>query len=224
MSTNGNTNGAPAEPPPTPGGDTGLTPASAQARVEVALTVREWSEPWMQRFLAAFAQTLNVSGASRYAGVSRETAYRHRRLDAVFAESWLEAREIGVELREQVADRWATTGEPRTVTRTTVKRAIVDGALVTVEEVTVTETSVEKSPQLLMFLLGAHKPEKYRTRHEVRHRVPGDGGPEEPATNEVWRQPTRERMLELAALAVQIEVPAVIDGTATVDVEPGDDS
>lgn len=53
-----------------------------------------------ERFLGALREGHTVTVAARAAGVTRETAYDHRRKDPAFAREWGEAYEEGTELLE----------------------------------------------------------------------------------------------------------------------------
>ncbi len=46
------------------------------------------SSAWQRTFLAALAETSNVAGAARKAGISASAAYDARRKSRVFADSW----------------------------------------------------------------------------------------------------------------------------------------
>jgi hypothetical protein len=182
-----------------------------QVRQPQALTRHEWAAEWKGRFLESLARLPNVSAAARAAGVARTYPYEAAKADPVFAAAWREAEEVGTDLLEQIAVRRATVGEPKRITRRRVKRD-ADGKVL--EEETVEEETVQISNALLITLLKARRPEVYRERFEHRH-TGADGGPIEV---EVYRRPTRERMLGLAHLAKELELPDV-EGTATL-VQP----
>lgn len=116
------------------------------------LTPKKGNPPadWPVRFLDALAEYGNVSAACRVAKVSRETVYRHKREDATFALAWDEAAVLGVESLEDEARRRAFKGVRKPVYQ--------KGELVGYVQ--------EYSDTLMIFLLKAHKPEKYRERHE----------------------------------------------------------
>ena len=92
-------------------------------------------EEWQEAFVQVLREGHTVEMASRTAGVSRMTAYRHRKTDPAFAEAWEHAYESGTDVLEQVA----------------IKRAI------------------EHDSQLLMFMLKARRPEKYRENSRIEH-------------------------------------------------------
>lgn len=176
------------------------TPAAAPNAIER----RDWDAPWKAPFLDAIASMPNASAAARRAGVSRARIYQARDEDPLFAAAWREARDVGLDLLEQIAWQRATVGEPRRTTRTRVKS--VDGKEVE-REVVVEETSVI-SNTLLVALLKTFRPDSWR---EGRAEA---GAP--PPPPDVYRTPNRERMLGLLELARQHELPRVIEGTATV--------
>lgn len=96
---------------------------------------------WRWVFLKALSQSCCVSEACVAAGVSRDTAYKHRERFPKFRRKWDEAIEVGVEALEVLARRRAfDTGDPA-------------------------------SHVLTMFLLKAHKPQKYR---DNGHQIPKD--------------------------------------------------
>lgn len=175
-----------------------------------ALEAGEWDASWKGPFLDALSLMPNVSAASRTAGVGRRTVYDARVADEDFAKAWLEAIDVGVELLERIAHTRAAVGEPRKLTRRTVKT--VDGKVV--EETVVEEESVEVSNTLLIFLLKAHRPMMYRER--VDHRITGADG-QGPVRVEVYREPTRDRMVELAQLAVELELPSGVRVPAVIE-------
>lgn len=73
---------------------------------------------WRTLFLAALAETSNVTASSEFAGVNPSTAYRVRREDAEFARAWLAALwegythlELEVLRRLRVGDQLTSSGE-----------------------------------------------------------------------------------------------------------------
>ena len=108
----------------------GLTPKKGNADV------------WMPAFLATLRNTANVRWSCEHSGISRETAYKHRKADELFKAEWDSAMEDACDFLEAAA----------------MKRAM-----------TVSDT-------LLIFLLKAHRPEKYR--ETMRHELTGKDGEE----------------------------------------------
>lgn len=145
-------------------------------------------------FLAVLAETGNVTMAMRGAGLSRAGAYTWREADPDFAKAWAEALELGVEALEDEANRRAFHGVDKPVFYQGMpsghhvdangnpvemidgkwcganREPLPEGAVVTWKQYGVREYS----DTLAIFLLKAHKPEKYRERHE--HTGP-NGGP-----------------------------------------------
>src|SRR3990167_9216297 len=66
-------------------------------------------EMWQGRFIHAFRDTANVRMACESAGISRDTAYRHRNSDPTFREQWDQAREDAIDTLEKTA--WARAKE-----------------------------------------------------------------------------------------------------------------
>lgn len=95
----------------------------------------------------------NVSLAAQKAKISRRAAYDARDVDLAFAAAWKEAVEIAVELMEAEARRRAVEGTLRPVFQ---GKKLVGKVR-------------EYSDTLLIFLLKANKPDKYRDRHQVEH-------------------------------------------------------
>ena len=129
--------------------------------VETLSHAREESTPaWQVRFLAALALSGNVSAAAKDSGVSRATAYRTRRQDREFFATWDKTVEEAVDALELEARRRAVEG---------VERPIVKNGVVVA-------TVRDYSDVLLMFLLRAHRPRKYRERTplpvEVKEQTP----------------------------------------------------
>jgi hypothetical protein len=92
-----------------------------------------------------------VAAACRAAGVERATAYRDR--DPRFAAAWDEAAEDGTDLLELECRRRAVEGVDRPV--------FYKGQQV--------GTVKEYSDRLLIFLLKANRPEKYRDNFDLYH-------------------------------------------------------
>jgi hypothetical protein len=113
-----------------------------------------------QRFLDEFRQRGNITAAVRAVGIARVTPYRWCEADKKFAEAFADSAEEAIELMEWEARRRAM-GEVQTPV---YHNGEVVGHI------------PRYSDSLLMFLLRAHRPEKYRERYE--HRVgDADGRP-----------------------------------------------
>ena len=112
---------------------------------------------WRAKFLAELAKTSNVSAACKAAGVSRSTAYEARDGDEAFASSWDDAIDEATDALEAEARRRAIEGVDRPV-------FYQGGECGHVREF---------SDALLMFLLKAHRPKKFRENVQVEHQLPG---------------------------------------------------
>ena len=105
-------------------------------------------------FLAALRASPNVSEAARAADISRQSAYKYRDADTDFAAQWDDALNEAIDTLEREAQRRAFEGctEPvgwhQGVAGGTVKRY---------------------SDTLAIFLLKAHRPERFRDKHEIKH-------------------------------------------------------
>lgn len=104
---------------------------------------REWSVIFLRR-LAAYG---NVSKAAFEAGVSRETVYKFRRSNVGFSQAWDEALDQAADIMEAEAWRRAVKGVEEPVGWYKGKPG----------------GSVRRySDTLLIFLLKAHRPQKFR--------------------------------------------------------------
>lgn len=113
-------------------------------------------EIWQVKFLKCLAEKGNVSAACRKAKIDRKWAYEKRDRDPLFKEAWDEALEVATEALEEEARRRAK-----------------DGVLEPVFYLGGKVGSVRKySDTLLIFLLKAHKPNKYRENHRHEHVIP----------------------------------------------------
>lgn len=115
------------------------------------MTNRKVNTSQIQVFLETLRKTANVSYAVRVSGISRAWAYKQRKLDPSFAEEWDAAVEEAIDLMEMAAHQRAFTG-------------VEEPVYYKGEEV----GRVKKfSDQLAMFLLRAHRPEKYNRSNNV---------------------------------------------------------
>lgn len=97
-------------------------------------------------FLTVLAETCNVSRAAKAIGVARITVYEWRDAFAEFAEAWDKAKQLGIDALEDEAHRRAFEGNERAVFHQGMECGTVR----------------EYSDTLAIFLLKAHKPNKYR--------------------------------------------------------------
>lgn len=111
------------------------------------------------RFLAELLDGNTITGACQAAGLPRRTVYDWRDQDKTFADAWQTAYDRGTDLLEAEAQRRAIEGVEKPVTVAGEREVIRDF-----------------SDTLLIFLLKARRPERYRDN--VRHEHTGaDGGP-----------------------------------------------
>lgn len=111
---------------------------------------REWEE----LFFYTLTETGNVSQACRIAGISRQTAYDYRETDHIFAWKWEDCLEEACDGLELEARRRAVEGVERK--KFSEGRPVMDPAT--------GRQYVEReySDTLLIVLLKAHRPEKFR--------------------------------------------------------------
>ncbi len=113
-------------------------------------------------FLQDFAKTGNVSESCLNVGIGRRaTVYDWQELDDQFAAGWREAELVSTEVLEAEARRRAVTGVPRL--------KFDRGVAVTDPSTGEPYVENEYSDTLLIFLLKARAPEKYRERVQMQH-------------------------------------------------------
>ncbi len=108
--------------------------------------MRRKADRWRTRFLKELAETCSVRSSAKLAGISRSTAYRARSSDPAFADAWDDAIDDAVDTLEAEARRRALHGSEEPVYHLgkqvgTIRRY---------------------SDSLLMFLLKAYRPERFR--------------------------------------------------------------
>jgi len=108
---------------------------------------------WMPAFLVALAKDPNVTAAAAAVRMNRQYVYEAREAHPEFATAWDDAIEQSVDILETEARRRAMHG---------VSRPVYQGGVL-VGHVK------EYSDVLAIFLLKAHRPEKFRERVDVRH-------------------------------------------------------
>ena len=118
-----------------------------------------------EKFIVALSELGNVKAACKRAGVQRrKTAYDWREADAEFAAAWAEAEIVATETLEAEAWRRAVRGVRSTKTIYFKGESIGQ------------QVETEYSDTLLIFLLKARAPDKYRDT--VRQEHTGlEGGP-----------------------------------------------
>jgi hypothetical protein len=106
-----------------------------------------------EAFCAALRQRGNVQDACEATGIARRTAYQWRSDDTDFAAAWDEALDEAADRMEREAFRRAVEGTNEPVYHQGQEVGAVR----------------KYSDTLLIFLLKAARPEKYRERTETRH-------------------------------------------------------
>lgn len=116
-----------------------------------------FTEDRKAQFLDVLRETANVTVSARAVGVSLSTVYKHRTDDALFAERFEEAMDEAVDMLEHEAHRRAFQGTDEPVFYRGDEVGYVR----------------KYSDALTMFLLKAHRPDKYRERSEVKQELSG---------------------------------------------------
>ncbi len=114
--------------------------------------------PKQRAFLAAYAECGNISEAARIAGVNRLSHYEWMH-DERYAEVFEQATEIAGDHLESVARHRAVDGWLEPVFYQGVQVGVI----------------LKRSDQLLMFLLKAMRPDKFRDNATIRHTGPTGG-------------------------------------------------
>ncbi len=117
------------------------------------MTERKPNAPdnWPDKFLASYRKCGNITKAAKATRVDRSTVYARRESDPEFEKAMLAAQEEAVDLLEEEARRRAADGS--------VKPVFYQGKQVA--------TVREYSDTLLIVLLKANRPEKYRERADI---------------------------------------------------------
>lgn len=109
---------------------------------------REITPEQLDKFLELLREVPNVSRAARTLNLTPKAFRHHKAKNPEFAEAWDDAIEEGIEKCEAEVHRRAFEGTEKPVTFQGV----------------ITDTYREYSDTLAMFLLKAHRPDKYRER------------------------------------------------------------
>lgn len=160
-------------------------------------------------FLAALsANGANVTKAAATTGISRVEWYRTRREEPDFAKAWEEALEHGTDALEDEAVRRGTEGTLRPVFHQGVECGQVR----------------EYSDTLLIFMLKARRPEKFKDRVSNEHNVKALTLEQlvlssfRPNTNEVRPHPALESTILAEQLPTAVvPTPAIEEAKATRD-------
>ncbi len=124
---------------------------------------------WHDLFFEKLAATCNVFASSKHAGIERQTAYDARKSDKEFARRWEIAIDEGVDVLEEEARRRALEG---------TREPIYQGGFLVGHKQRYSDT-------LTIFLLKAHRPEKFRDNVHVT------GDEQNPLTIEIREVKTR---------------------------------
>lgn len=112
------------------------------------MAVQRWTSRRRAAFLKALSDTGNVSAAARAARASRSRAYQLKAADPEFAAEWADALESAIDALDAEA-----------------RRRALDGVEIPhFHQGRVAGTVRKYSDSLLMFLLRAHRPDRYRER------------------------------------------------------------
>ena len=115
---------------------------------------RKGKEPaWRPVFLEHLAVTGNVTQSASVARITRPGAYKARKADAAFAEAWDIAEEDAIQQLELEARRRAFEGFDKPVFHAGEQCGLIR----------------QYSDVLMMFLLKAHRPDRYRDRVSLDH-------------------------------------------------------
>lgn len=117
------------------------------------VTSRSITAKQVATFLSVLSETANVSEACRQAKIYRQWAYEQREKDAEFSRLWDEAVEISTDALEAEARRRALEGVEKPVFYQGQECGRIR----------------EFSDTLMVVLLKAHRPEKYKDRQDVNH-------------------------------------------------------
>ena len=151
-------------------------------------------------FLHALADTVNVARACRKAGIPRRTAYDWRDADPDFARRWNDALDDGIDLLEAELHRRAFEGVEKPVWHKG-------------EQV---GTTRHYSDALAMFLLKAHRPERYRDNYRPpAPEAAAAGADPAAATREFRGAVEREPLAAPAVTVTDVPAGAVTATTAT---------
>jgi hypothetical protein len=101
-------------------------------------------------FLLELKRTCNITKASKKINISRITAYSAKKANPEFSDAWDNALSEGLDLLEKMAMKRAFEGYPKNIYYQGKKIA----------------TEYEYSDGLAMFILAAHRPEKYRDKQQ----------------------------------------------------------
>lgn len=139
--------------------------------------VEDWTDvetafKWRKTFLEELRKGASVRSAALAAGIGHRTAYRQRQRHERFALAWTDAVEEGTDILEDEALRRAVHGVETPVISGGAPVFLTDPAT----GAQVPMTVLKHSDTLLIFLLKARRPAKFRDVWRVEQSGP-DGGP-----------------------------------------------
>lgn len=144
-----------------------MTGSAAECRTIAAMPAKRQSthsrkitlQTQLATFLTHLSKTAHVTASAAAAGLDRAWIYGYKKQDPEFSAAWDEAIELGNEFLEDTAIKRATTGVERDV--------YYQGEVVGQESVF--------SDALLMFMLKARRPERFkeRTAADINAKVTG---------------------------------------------------
>lgn len=150
-------------------------------------TLKKTRRRWAKKFLDYLSKSGNVTYSAGKCGIERSTAYDEKDANPAFAEAWEEALEQSIELLEYEARRRAEQGNS--------KKVFYKGKQIDVLK--------EYSDTLLIFLLKAHKPERYR--EEITLKVKSEVDKELDAIYDTLERVLPSEYYELALRALSEE-------------------
>jgi hypothetical protein len=135
-------------------------PTSEGGRFRTCRTAKrmDTKERKRHQFLETLALTGNVVRSCRMASLPRQTAYDWRKAIPGFAEAWDDAKEMGTDALEDEAIRRAHQGLAR--------KKFYKGVPIIDPETGEQYVEREYSDNLLMFMLKARRPDKFKDRSE----------------------------------------------------------
>lgn len=162
---------------------------------------------WQATFLETYALLGIITRAARQANVDPSTVDKERKRNPGFALAMAAAREEAADNLESFAHKWATTGFEEKYEEITYDAA----GKVIGKKVRLTSNV---SATLLIFMLKAMRPEKYRETFRVEN-TGAEGGP-----IRIKVEGAAEKFFaELDRLAIPAPEPDVIEGEATEVIE-----
>lgn len=194
-------------------------------RRAAAAPEQQQAPDWGERFLAVLATNANIRRACRDAGVSRANVYQRREKDGAFAAAMQDALDDAIDDLELEARRRAQDGVRRMKFHQGQPIMVplfgADGSPVLYpaplvaagEPVMVPYLEHEYSDVLTIFLLKAHRPDKYRETVAHRHSGPDGKQPIPVAFIEVNRGAARNPAPDRAddegrQAGVEIQLPS----------------